>query len=159
MRFSAQEEYGLRCLLQIAREPTGSLSIPEIAAREGLTAANVGKLMRVLRQAGLVKSSRGQKGGYQLAIAPEELKVGAALNLLGGRLYSKEFCDCYRGLEAVCVHNLDCSIRSLWALVDAAVERALRNMTLQDLLCGEQDLPHGLLDPVLNRSIGQMARS
>src|SRR2546430_15546874 len=67
MRLSAQEEYGLRCLLQVARGHEGSTTTPEIAEREGLSQAHVHKLMRFLRRGGLVKSVRGRKGGYQLA--------------------------------------------------------------------------------------------
>ena len=92
MKFTAQEEYGLRCLLQIAREPTGSVTIPEIAKREALTPAYVAKLMRVLRRVGLVKSTRGQKGGYRLAYPPDRMNLGMVLAALGGRLYSDDFC-------------------------------------------------------------------
>ena len=65
MKLSAQEEYGLRCLLQMAsRGNEASLSIPEISRAEGLSVPNVAKLMRLLRIAGFVKSVRGQSGGY-----------------------------------------------------------------------------------------------
>jgi len=140
MKFSAQEEYGLRCLLQIARDDSGSLTIPELAVREGLTEANVAKLMRVLRQAGLVKSSRGQKGGYQLSQPPERLRVNSILSALGGRLYSSDFCGSHSGREDTCVHNIDCSIRSLWITLDSAIEQTLSRMTLEDLLCTEHEM-------------------
>jgi len=50
MKFSAQEEYGLRCLLRIAgsKSPNG-LTIPEISTVEGLTQANTAKILRILR--------------------------------------------------------------------------------------------------------------
>jgi Rrf2 family protein len=64
MRFSTQEEYGLRCLLQLARRgASASMSIAEIAQAEGLSQANTAKLMRMLRLAGFVASVRGQEGG------------------------------------------------------------------------------------------------
>ena len=51
MKFTAQEEYGLRCLLQIGREGLGgSLTIPEIALRESISIPYVAKLVRLLRQ-------------------------------------------------------------------------------------------------------------
>src|SRR2546425_11812681 len=86
MRFTAQEEYGLRCLLQIAREPAGSLTIPEIAEREALTSAYVAKLMSVLRKAGLVKSTRGQKGGYRLACPPDQMNLDRKSGVEGKRV-------------------------------------------------------------------------
>ena len=70
MKLSAQEEYGLRCLLYMARSgETKSHSIPEISRAEGLSVPNVAKLMRILRLGGLVASVRGQAGGYTLSRA------------------------------------------------------------------------------------------
>ena len=59
MKLTTQEEYGLRCLLQLARKDTGSLTIPELSRREGMSPANVAKIMRLLRRAGFVRSTRG----------------------------------------------------------------------------------------------------
>ena len=143
MKFSAQEEYGLRCLLQIARSPEGELTIPEIADREGLTPANVAKLMRVLRQIGVVKSTRGQKGGYQLAQPPDRISLDKLLADLGGRLYSGDFCDRHTGNGGSCVHDVGCAIRSLWMALDTAVERTLSGITLQALLCSDRPASRG----------------
>ena len=87
MKFSAQEEYGLRCLLQIARlGPEGSLTIPEIARHEGMSPTHVAKLLMILRRDGFLASTRGQQGGYALALPPEKTYVGDVLASLGGRL-------------------------------------------------------------------------
>ena len=139
MKFTAQEEYGLRCLLQVARDETASMTIPEIADREGLTPAYVAKLMHLLREAGVVDSTRGQKGGYRLAREARQIDVAAVLAVLGGRLYSGEYCGRYPGTEGECVHTVSCSIRSLWMGLDAVVQTALRKTTLADLLCAEME--------------------
>src|ERR1051326_7981820 len=97
MKFTAQEEYGLRCLLQIAREPSGFGTIGEIAEREGLSAAYVAKLLMVMRKGGLVASTRGQKGGYRLARPADEITMDAVLEVLGGRLLSADFCARHTG--------------------------------------------------------------
>ena len=74
MKLSAQEEYGLRCLLALARvEPGRSLTVPQIAEAEHISAPNVAKLLRVLRRAGYVAALRGQAGGYTLARNAREL--------------------------------------------------------------------------------------
>ena len=124
MKLSTQEEYGLRCLLQLARHPFGtSLTIPEISQAEGLSSPNVAKLLRILRQGGFVESARGQHGGYAL------------LNALGGRLYDPAFCESYAGNEDNCTHSFAaCSVRSLWDRVQQAVDQVLSQMTLQDLI-------------------------
>jgi len=140
VKFTAQEEYGLRCLLGVAQEPAGFLTIREIAAREGLTPAYVAKLMRVLRTAGIVTSVRGQKGGYRLARPAGEINVGSVLAVLGGRLYWKDFCKHFPGNRRTCVHGSDCSIRSLWTAIDRVVEGALSQTMLRDLLRTERGM-------------------
>jgi len=140
MKFSAQEEYGLRCLLQVARQgPGGSLTIPEIAAAEGLSVPYVGKLVRILRQGGYLKSTRGQSGGYALCCAAEAIAVGEVLAVLGGRLYESDHCEHYSGTVPMCTHNLDCSIRSLWEAVQRGVDQVLTRTTLSTLLSDEQE--------------------
>jgi Rrf2 family iron-sulfur cluster assembly transcriptional regulator len=139
VRLTAQEEYGLRCLLQVARED-GSLTTPQLAEREGLTPAYVHKLMRMLRGGGLVKSVRGRKGGYQLARPADQITLGAALVSLGGSLYSKEFCGQHKGTARVCVRHEDCSIRAVWMAIDHAVQRALGKTRLSDLLRTEPEM-------------------
>lgn len=140
MRLTAQEEYGLRCLLQIARQPGGYLTIPEISTREALTEAYVGKLMRVLRKANLVESIRGKKGGYRLAKPPEQIDVATTLDALGGRLFGRHFCSRFSGNGKVCRHDGDCSIRSFWSALDSVVQRALSRTTLRHLLGTERDM-------------------
>ncbi len=141
MKFSSQEEYGLRCLLQLARrDASASLTIPEIATAEGLSVAYVAKLVRILRQDGFVKSSRGQSGGYALTHAPDGILVGDVLNALGGRIFDSDTCGRYHGTEDMCTHSIDCSIRSLWQAVQREVDHVLSRTTLQDLLGSEQEM-------------------
>ena len=65
MKISAQEEYGLRCLVQLATlHDDESLTLNQIAEREGISVANAGKLMWLLNKAGFVQATRGTKGGY-----------------------------------------------------------------------------------------------
>jgi Rrf2 family protein len=140
MKLTSQEEYGLRCLLQIARGgDTGSLTIPALSSLEGISPSYVAKLLRVLRRGGFVKSARGQVGGYTLARPANQINVGEALALLGGRLYDPEFCDHHVGLEPVCTNSDDCSIRSLWRGVQLVVDHLLSQTTLADLLRSEKE--------------------
>ena len=136
MKLSAQEEYGLRCLLQLARQASGeSLAIPEISQAEGITHHNTAKLLRILRQGGIVASARGQHGGYKLAKPPDEIAVADALAVLGGRLYDDRFCDHFAGSKDNCTHSpAACSVRALWYQVQQAVDQILAETTLADLL-------------------------
>jgi Rrf2 family protein len=141
MKLSAQEEYGLRCLLRVASaREGGSVTIPAIAEAEALSIAYVGKLMSVLRQSGFVVSVRGQAGGYVLARRPEKIAVAEVLASLGGRLFEPGFCDEFVGLERICTHSVDCSVRSLWRSVQHAVDLVLAGITLKDLLRKESEV-------------------
>jgi Rrf2 family iron-sulfur cluster assembly transcriptional regulator len=138
MKFSSQEEYGLRCLLRIAREGgERGLTIPEISQSEGMTIPNAAKLLRILRLGGFLESSRGQTGGYSLSKPADKILVGEVLNVLGGRLYDNEFCSTYSGTVSICNNSIDCSIRSIWQTVQLAVDDVLNKITLKDLLASE----------------------
>ena len=135
MKFSAQEEYGLRCLIQIAkRGEGGSMTIPEISKLEGLTSTHAAKLLMILRKEGYITSARGQSGGYSLAANPSEIQIGKVLESLGGKLYDDEFCERHSGALDICTHAVDCSVRSLWQVVQKAVDEVVDNLTLADML-------------------------
>ncbi len=135
MKFSTQEEYGLRCLLQIARAGAGqSLTIPEISVAEGLSESNVAKLLRILRLGGFITSERGRDGGYALAKTPEEIVLGAVLASLGGRIVEDDFCAKHSGVNRFCIHSVDCTIMTVWENVQSAIDGVLFNTKLSDLL-------------------------
>ncbi len=139
MKVSAQEEYGLRCLLRIgsSKSPEG-LTIPDISKTEGLTPANVAKLLRILRLGGFIESARGRSGGYKLARPADQIIIGKVLTVLGGRIYEETFCGSHTGAIDVCSHIIDCSMRSLWRSVQNAVNVVLSRITLKDMLGNEK---------------------
>lgn len=139
MKISAQEEYGMRCLLRIGSSnlPEG-LTIPDISQMEGLTPANVAKLLRILRLGGFIESARGRSGGYKLAKPTDQIVIGKVLAVLGGRIYNNTFCDSHTGMNPVCNRIIDCSMRSLWSSVQDAVDVVLGRITLKDMLGNEK---------------------
>ena len=115
MKITAQEEYGLRCILQFASaRPGESFTVSEIARREGLSAAYVEKLLRILGKAGLAQSQRGVKGGYTLARPSQEITLGDVGRALGGIQTSHDICHRYTGNHKTCVHDDGCWIRPIW---------------------------------------------
>lgn len=144
MKISAQEEYGLRCLLHLARAEGGeSLTIPEIAASEGLSPPYVAKLLSVMRQAGLIESVRGRAGGYRLAETPADVNLGTVLKVLGEPLFDDPgYCQRHAGSESDgnCVHHDQCTLRVLWQTLGEWMRHALDQITLADLIQGEEQL-------------------
>jgi Rrf2 family protein len=148
MQLQASEEYGLRCLLQVAEASgsrTGSgagpglVSIARIAESEGLSPEYTAKLMRQLRLGGLVISTRGAEGGYRLARPASEITLWDALEVLGGAFFDARFCACHGGVRSDCVRTRDCSLRALWRVVQRGVRTTLEGVSLEDLRQGEQD--------------------
>ena len=134
MQILAIEEYGLRCLLQVAFHPgPGPMTAPEIARREGLGPEYVGRIMGALREGGLVVSTRGASGGYHLARPANEIGVWEAIEVLGGEFFPEGFCDCHPGRRRECVHVADCSIRAVWRRVEGTLKAALNAISLEDL--------------------------
>ena len=159
MKMSAQEEYGLRCLLRLGHAGDGaSLTLSELSRSEGISLPNVAKMMRILRRSGYVRSTRGKEGGYTLARRPEEINVGEALALLGGRLFDSRFCDRHAGTSRLCSNSTDCSIRSVWRTLQDAVDGVLARMSLKDLLRTEEEMrvfvsPRAVPLPVLRADL------
>jgi Rrf2 family protein len=138
MKISSQEEYGLRCLMQVARDAGESpLPISEIAMQEGLSVEYVGKLLMKLRKGGLVDSVRGKAGGYVLARSPSEISLKLVLDVLSEPIYDPAYCDRFSGTEDTCVHVEECGIRPIWSIVNRFLADALDGVTIADLIESE----------------------
>lgn len=158
MHFSAQEEYGLRCLLRLASAgPDESKTISEISQAEGISVPYAAKMMRTLRSGELVTSARGHAGGYRLARPANAITVSEALSVLGSPLFAGEFCDKHSGNEDTCTHSIDCSIRSLWRGVQLVVDKVLSRTTVQDLLKQEPQMDGFVNNLVLLATAGDPA--
>lgn len=141
MKISAQEEYGLRCLLQLARAETqgDSLTLSQIATLEGISTANAGKLMWILSKAGLVRSQRGTKGGYRLARPAHTIRLNQVISVLDDESVEAH-CKSYAGVLDSCVHTGDCGIRPVIVELHQIVGNALAEITLSQLLGSEKNV-------------------
>ena len=139
MKISAHEEYGLRCLVQLARSEVRaeSLTLNQIANREGLSVANAGKLMWILVKAGLVQSTRGANGGYTLARPASEIRLSEVIRVLDEDTVDR-FCQTHAGVLDVCVHTTDCGIRPVIVGLHEIVQQALSEITLAELIGSEK---------------------
>jgi Rrf2 family transcriptional regulator, cysteine metabolism repressor len=133
--FSTKGEYGVRLMVQLGRHyGTGPASLAEIAAEEDLPRAYLEQLVMSLRDAGLVTSTRGARGGYQLARQPEETKIVDVLRALEGPI-APMICaseDPEHGLQ--CDRTSSCTVNLLWVRIRDAIAGALDTMTLADLV-------------------------
>ena len=146
MRFSATEEYGLRCLLVLARKGPGEkLSIPDIAEMEGISVPYASKLLSKLRKAGLVTTVRGRKGGFRIVRPPDEIYLLEVITGLGGPLIDPDHCLKRTGRLEQCVHSSHCSVHDMLGGLAGYVAVFLGSTSLADIISGS-------LPPVMNRA-------
>lgn len=127
--FSTRDAYGLKALVELARQPAGeALQSREIAARQGIPQAYLDQLLVSLRRAGLVKSVRGAGGGYLLAFDPGVLTVADALKPLGNGLFE----DRWR-TEA----GEDSSVTEVFDDALSAARKVLQGVRVSDLVDAE----------------------
>jgi Rrf2 family protein len=147
MKITAQEEYGLRILVRIARcQDKDGMSIPQLSEADGLSSHYVAKLTRILRMAGFINSTPGNKGGYVLAMPATEISINKVLKALGGPLFDNAFCGSHAGSMKLCTHSVDCSSRSLWQMLQYIMDQFLDKVTLHDLVSSEQTSSKFLYD-------------
>lgn len=140
MKFTPQEEYGLRCLVRLGNsyESGIALTIPDISNNEGISEDNVAKTLRLLRLNGYLDSERGRNGGYTLTKHPKDILIGEVMNILGGKFFESTYCQINNADFAICTHSTDCSIRSFWQLIQKSIDQVMNNLTLHDLLNSEK---------------------
>ncbi|NKB88926.1 MAG: Rrf2 family transcriptional regulator [Acidobacteria bacterium] len=157
MKITALEEYGLRCMMQLASDVSDApMTGAQVAENEGLTSDYAGKLLNLLSQAGLVESVRGRNGGFVLARPADEITVADIVRALSNDIFDSEYCDRHGGSASVCVHEASCALRPVWSTVSEMVTLTLQSITLLDLLRSERQLsqelqPLGELSPTINR--------
>lgn len=141
MRITALEEYGFRCMLLLANCGRGeTLTLPDFKLKEGLSIPYSAKLLQILKKAGLVKSVRGRKGGYQLAREPEKIILRDIFRALGEPAFSSTHCDKHGGLYDICVHAEDCKVREIWKTFDSFMGQLLDRITLADVANGKLEI-------------------
>ena len=138
MKISAQEEFGLRCLVQLAQlDDRQSLTLGQLAAREGISQANAGKVMWLLNQAGFVQATRGIKGGYTLSRPASEIRLSEVVKVLDADEINNH-CQHYAGVLETCVHTGDCGIRPVIVGLHEIITQALEQITLAQLVGSEE---------------------
>lgn len=156
MKITAQVEYGLRIMVRITRcTDEKGLSIRQLSEAEGLSTNYVAKLTRLLRIKGLINSTRGHMGGYVLAKPAAAITVNEVLKALSGKLFDKTFCDSHSGIMTLCTNSVDCSVRSLWSMMQATLDNLLDKVTMADMIKNEKDVS-GVLQNIIEERANEL---
>ncbi len=131
MKLSTRGQYGTRALLDLAlhrgEEP---VLLRDIAQRQQISLPYLEHLITRLTAGGIVRSTRGYRGGVWLAKPPEEVKLSEVIQLLEG---STAPTDCVNN-PRVCPRSELCVTRDIWGELKKVTDEVLESITLQDLV-------------------------
>jgi len=131
MKLSTRGRYGLRALLDLAvHQGEGMVLLKDIARRQEVSLPYLEHLITPLIAGGLVKSTRGARGGVLLLKPPAEVKLTEVVQLLEGSIAPV---DCVND-PRVCSRSASCVTRDIWMQIKDAIIRVLDSTTLQDLV-------------------------
>ncbi len=135
MRLSARGQYGVRAVVELAcHYRCGPLPMHRLTLAQEASPAYLERILRTLRQAGLVSSTRGARGGYSLARPPEEITVGQVVRALDGPI-APVACATEAGPPG-CERAAICPTRQAWLRLRDGIAAALDGTTIAELLAG-----------------------
>lgn len=131
MKLSSRGRYGTRALFDLALHRTEEpVMLKDIARREQIPLTYLEHLITPLITGGIIRSTRGPRGGISLAKPPEEVRLSEVIRLLEGSL---ALVECVTD-PSVCDRYEACVVRDVWSELNKAVSGVLESTTLQDLV-------------------------
>ena len=131
MKLSTRSRYGARILVDLARHNNqGPIQIGEISKRQDISVKYLEQLIRPLKQASMVTSVRGPKGGHLLAKNPKNITLGQIVRLFEGQT---ELVECISNPEQ-CNMADDCRVRLAWKEATRVLYEKLDSTTISDLM-------------------------
>lgn len=136
MNVTSKGRYALRVMLDLAQHrEEGYISLKTIAERQGYSMKYLEMIVGSLKRAGLVASTRGKEGGYQLIRDPEDYTIGEILRCIEDNLAPVA---CIKAGDICCEHAGECMTVPMWKELDDITNAYLDGVSLQDLLTGEK---------------------
>jgi FeS assembly SUF system regulator len=129
LRISKLTDYAIIVLGQMAAHAERTHTAADLAEATSVAVPTVSKILKMLGKAGILKSTRGARGGYLLAQSPERTSVAAVIKALEGPIALTE-CEGERG---GCEQSSSCSARGSWDVINRAVRAALESVSLADM--------------------------
>lgn len=131
LRISKIMDYGTLVLTHMAGEPARVFSAADLASTLGLGQPTVSKILKLLGQHGLVRSSRGARGGYTLGRPAEQISVADIVDALEEQPFGLTECT---ALPGACSVEAGCHIRSNWQRINAIVRNTLEGVSVADMV-------------------------
>ena len=127
---STRSRYGLRFLIELSQRNTeGPVDLGSVAQHQEIPETYLAKLAVPLRNAGIIRSARGSKGGYELARAPSDISVQDVVEVLEGRT---SLLECTDHSES-CARSPDCPTLPVWIGLEKVVRDYLSGVNVEDV--------------------------
>jgi Rrf2 family iron-sulfur cluster assembly transcriptional regulator len=131
MKLTTKTRYGARLLIDLAQhQGNGAVTMSDISMRQNISVKYLEQIIRPLKKAKLVKSTRGPKGGHMLAKTPDKITLGDVTRLFEGQA---DLVDCI-GSPEKCSKSSDCAVRLGWQKATRALYKELDSVTIENLL-------------------------
>jgi len=131
LRVSKIIDYGTLLLTHLASDPSRVFSAADLAATLGLGQPVVSKVLKSLAQHGIVKSTRGARGGYTLGRGAEDISIADIIDALDDQPFGLTECTATPG---ACSVEAACNIRSNWQRINAIVRKTLERISIADMV-------------------------
>jgi Rrf2 family protein len=147
MRLSTKGRYGVRLMLELAwKYGNGPVTLKYVAERQQISEKYLWHLIRQLKNAGLVRSTRGTHGGYVLARPAEEINLKDIIFALEGPM---DFAECTDDLKRD-KRTDGCAAREVWTEITEKISDLLESYSLSQILkIQEQKSGRNLSDYVI----------
>ena len=138
MKLSTKGRYGARATLELALQyGSGPIMVREIAANQDISVRYLEHILNTLRATGLVNSTRGAKGGYELSKPPAMVTLGDIVRALEGPM---DIVDCVR--DNGCPKISKCVMCEIWNEIKTSIDTVLDNITIEDMVKRHKQMQH-----------------
>ena len=133
IKLSKLTDYAVVILAEMARKAEALQTASGLSEKTRLPEPTVAKVLKLLSKGGLVESTRGVNGGYRLLNTPDHITMGAVIAALEGPV---TLTSCVEDGGECCSHSESCSMKGKWNPVNAAMQQALDNVSLAQMIGG-----------------------
>ena len=139
MKISARDEYACSAVLELALNYNSEspVRVQDIAQRQRIPMKFLFQIMQILKRVDIVRSRRGNDGGYTLSRPPSQITVGDVIRSVSGPFVQLSCLDSGNFADD-CGKQNTCQFKPIWAEVDRAISGVLNGVTFEELVRRER---------------------
>lgn len=137
MQLSTRVRYAARAMIEIAKSYKGEpLQLNDIACKQEISVKYLEQIMSPLRARGYVRTQKGSRGGYHMAVKPEDVTLYDIVISVEGTLAPVSCVDD----KTSCGRSDNCVTKNMWSMMRDAMQKELQSKTLADLIKEQENL-------------------